>query len=618
MLHLWLIPAFPLAGFLLNGLLGRRASKTFINAVGVGSVALSFLWVLKTLAALGPLETPHVERYFTWIESGDLRIGFDLVADRLSAVMMLVVTGVGLLIHVYSIGYMAHEGGYYRFFAYLNLFMFFMLVLVMAANFLLLFVGWEGVGLCSYLLIGFWFLKKSAADAGKKAFIVNRIGDFGFSLAIYLIVVHFGTLDFDTVFSAVASRPVDSGAGLLAAIGLLLLVGATGKSAQVPLYVWLPDAMEGPTPVSALIHAATMVTAGVYMTARCAPIYLHAPLAMEAVAWVGAITAFFAATIGLAQHDIKKVFAYSTISQLGYMFLGAGAGAFSAGIYHLVTHAFFKALLFLGAGSVIHALGGEQDLRKMGGLRKHTPVTFWTLLCAAVAIAGVPPFSGFHSKDAILLAAHHHSPVLYWIGVITAALTAFYVFRAIFLAFCGDYRGDPHHHPHESPPVMTVPLALLALLSLGGGYFPVPAWLAPMFPASEQGHDMLLVAISVLAGLTGIAAAWWFYVARPGLADRVAARLGVFYRLVYNKYFVDEIYAAAVVRPVVEGSDKLAWRGMDVGVIDGMVNGLAARAQRAGAALRQIQSGNVRSYAAWVLFGAVLVIVAFGFWGGWQ
>jgi NADH-quinone oxidoreductase subunit L len=618
MLHLWLIPAFPLAGFLLNGLWGRRASKTFVNVVGVGSVALSFLWVLKTLAALGPLETPHIERYFTWIQSGDLRIGFDLVADRLSAVMMLVVTGVGLLIHIYSIGYMAHEGGYYRFFAYLNLFMFFMLLLVMAANFLLLFVGWEGVGLCSYLLIGFWFLRKSAAEAGKKAFIVNRIGDFGFSLAIYLIVVHFGTLDFTGVFSAVASRPVETGAGLLTVIGLLLLVGATGKSAQVPLYVWLPDAMEGPTPVSALIHAATMVTAGVYMTARCAPIYLHAPLAMEAVAWVGAITALFAATIGLTQFDIKKVFAYSTISQLGYMFLGAGAGAFSAGIYHLVTHAFFKALLFLGAGSVIHALGGEQDLRKMGGLRKHAPVTFWTLLCAAVAIAGVPPFSGFHSKDAILLAAHRFSPALYWIGVLTAALTAFYVFRAIFLAFFGDYRGDPHHHPRESPPVMTAPLGVLALLSLVGGYFRVPAWLAPMFPASEPGHDTLLVAISVVAGLTGIGAAWWFYVARPGVADRVAARLGVVYRLVYNKYFVDEIYAAAVVRPVVEGSDKLAWRGMDVGVIDGIVNGVAARAQRTGAVLRRIQSGNVRSYAAWVLFGAVLVMVAFGFWGGWQ
>ncbi|MDW8355514.1 MAG: NADH-quinone oxidoreductase subunit L [Bryobacterales bacterium] len=618
MLHLWLIPAFPLAGFLLNGLFGRRAPKLFVNLVGVGSVALSFLWVLNTLAALGPLETPHIERYFTWIQSGELRIGFDLVADRLSAVMMLVVTGVGLLIHVYSIGYMAHESGYYRFFAYLNLFMFFMLLLVMAGNFLLLFVGWEGVGLCSYLLIGFWFLKKSAADAGKKAFIVNRIGDFGFSLAIYLIVAHFGTLDFDPVFAAVRERPLETDAGLLTLVGLLLLVGATGKSAQVPLYVWLPDAMEGPTPVSALIHAATMVTAGVYMTARCAPIYLQAPIALEAVAWVGAFTAFFAATIGLAQHDIKKVFAYSTISQLGYMFLGAGVGAFSAGIYHLVTHAFFKALLFLGAGSVIHALGGEQDLRRMGGLRKQAPVTFWTLLCAAVAIAGVPPFSGFHSKDAILLAAHHHSPALYWIGVVTAALTAFYVFRALFLAFFGDYRGDPHHHPHESPPVMTVPLMALAALSLAGGYFGVPAWLEPMFPVSEPAHDVALVVVSVIAGLAGIATAWWFYVARPGLADRVAAQLGGLYQLVYNKYFVDEIYGAAVVRPVVEGSEKLAWRTLDVSVIDGMVNGLGARAQSLGDVLRRIQSGNVRSYAAWVLFGAVLVVVAFGFWGGWQ
>ncbi|MCL6506460.1 MAG: NADH-quinone oxidoreductase subunit L [Bryobacteraceae bacterium] len=619
--HLWILLALPLAGAGANGLLGRRWSKRTVDAVAVGASGLAFLAALelwREFAQLTASELPWVRSYFPWLVAGEFRADFALQIDQLTLVLVLVVTGVGWVIHIYSTGYMAGDTGYARFFAYLNLFLFFMLLLVMAANFPLLFVGWEGVGLSSYLLIGFWFLKKSATEAGKKAFIVNRIGDFGFSLAIYLIVVHFGTLDFTAVFSAVASRPVETGAGLLAVIGLLLLVGATGKSAQVPLYVWLPDAMEGPTPVSALIHAATMVTAGVYMTARCAPIYLHAPLAMEAVAWVGAITALFAATIGLTQFDIKKVFAYSTISQLGYMFLGAGAGAFSAGIYHLVTHAFFKALLFLGAGSLIHALGGEQDLRKMGGLRKHAPVTFWTLLCAAVAIAGVPPFSGFHSKDAILLAAHRHSPALYWIGVVTAVLTAFYVFRAMFLAFFGDYRGDPHHHPHESPPVMTVPLGALALLSLAGGYFHVPAWLAPMFPASEPGHDTLLVAISVLAGLAGIAAAWWFYVARPGLADRVADRLGVFYRLVYNKYFVDEIYAAAVVRPVVEGSDKLAWRGVDVAVIDGIVNGVAARAQRTGAVLRRVQSGNVRSYAAWVLFGAVLVIVAFGFWGGWQ
>ncbi|MEN6608675.1 MAG: NADH-quinone oxidoreductase subunit L, partial [Bryobacteraceae bacterium] len=375
MLHLWLIPALPLAGFLINGLFGRRLPRAVINMVAVGSVLLSFLWVLRTLYTAGSMETAYVERYFDWIRSGALRAGFDLALDRLTAVMLLVVTGVGLIIHVYSVGYMAHEGGYYRFFAYLNLFMFFMLILVMAANFLLLFVGWEGVGLCSYLLIGFYFRRKSAADAGKKAFIVNRIGDFGFLLAVFLIFSNFGSLDFGVVFPAASGMPVESSVGILTIIGLLLLAGATGKSAQIPLYVWLPDAMEGPTPVSALIHAATMVTAGVYMVARIALIYSHAPLALDAVAVIGLLTAVFSATIGLAQNDIKKVFAYSTISQLGYMFLGLGVGAFSAGIFHLVTHAFFKALLFLGAGSVIHALGGEQDLRNMGGLRKHTPVT---------------------------------------------------------------------------------------------------------------------------------------------------------------------------------------------------------------------------------------------------
>ncbi len=518
MLHLWLIPALPLAGFLLTGLLGRRASRTFVNLIAIGSVLLSFLWVLKTLLALGSLEQAHVERYFTWIQSGELRIGFDLAVDRLTAVMLLVVTGVGLLIHIYSAGYMAHEGGYYRFFAFLNLFMFFMLILVLAANFLVLFVGWEGVGLCSYLLIGFYFLKKSATNAGNKAFIVNRIGDFGFSLAIFLVFIAFGSLDFGGVFQAVAGRPVETSAGMLTAIGLLLLVGATGKSAQIPLYVWLPDAMEGPTPVSALIHAATMVTAGVYMVARCAPIYMHAPMALEMVALIGLATAFFSATIGITQNDIKKVFAYSTVSQLGYMFLGLGTGAFSAGIFHLVTHAFFKALLFLGAGSLIHALAGEQDLRNMGGLRRYTPVTFLTILCAAVAIAGVPPFSGFHSKDAILLAAYHHAPWMYWVGVLTAAMTAFYVFRAVFLAFFGNYRGEGH--PHESPPVMTLPLAALAVLSLGGGYFDVPGWLEPLFPRAEAGHDAFLVYVSVLAGLSGIALAYVFYVLKPGSGRR--------------------------------------------------------------------------------------------------
>jgi len=471
-MQLWLIPILPLAGFLLNGLFGRRSPKTMINAVAVGSVLLSFLWVLKTLSALGvfgggnALETPYIEHYYTWIQSGSLNVGVDFAIDRLTAVMLMVVTGVGFLIHVYSVGYMAHEGGYYRFFAYLNLFMFFMLVLVLGANYLLLFVGWEGVGLCSYLLVGFYFQEKFATDAGNKAFIVNRIGDFGFTLAVFLIWMHFGSLDFGKVFAQVKDMQVESSPGWITAICLLLLVGASGKSAQIPLYVWLPDAMAGPTPVSALIHAATMVTAGVYMIARSSQIYLHSAFALDIVAIVGLTTAFFAATIGLAQNDIKKVFAYSTVSQLGYMFLGLGTGAFSAGIFHLMTHAFFKALLFLGAGSVIHALSGEQDLRQMGGLAKKIPITCVTLFCAGVAIAGVPPFSGFFSKDAILASAYHHAPWMYWIGVFTAFMTAFYVFRALFLCFFGNYRG--HHHPHEAPPSMWIPLAILAALSLGG------------------------------------------------------------------------------------------------------------------------------------------------------
>ena len=613
MQQLWLIPALPLAGFLLNGLLGRRASKRWVNAVAIGTVLLSFVWAVKTLLALWPLEEAHVERYFVWIQSGELSIGCDLAVDRLSAVMLLVVTGVGLLIHVYAIGYMAHEGGYYRFFAYMNLFMFFMLTLVLAANFLLMFVGWEGVGLCSYLLIGFWFLRQSATNAGNKAFIVNRIGDFGFSLAILLILVSFGTLDFATVFGKVSGLPVETSAGLLTGIALLLVAGATGKSAQIPLYVWLPDAMEGPTPVSALIHAATMVTAGVYMVARCAVLYLHAPLALDVVAWIGLLTAFFSASIGLTQFDIKKVFAYSTISQLGYMFLACGARAFGAGIFHLWTHAFFKALLFLGAGSVIHAVG-QQDLRYMGGLRKHAPVTFWTLACAAVAIAGVPFTSGFFSKDEILLATHQHSPLMYWLGVLTAGMTAFYVFRAIFLAFFGEYRGEGH--PHESPPVMTLPLVGLAAGSLAAGYFNVSKFLEPQFASPLEHHNELLVMISVAAGLAGIALAWVFYVLRPGLADQVAQRLGLLYRLVYHKYFVDEVYHALVVRPVVGGSREVLWRGVDVGVIDGAVNGIGERARGIGEVLRRLQSGLIRSYATWVLLGALLALLLVGGAGG--
>ncbi|MFN7937384.1 MAG: NADH-quinone oxidoreductase subunit L [Bryobacteraceae bacterium] len=615
MQNLWLIPALPLAGFLINGLFGKRLPKMVVSLIAVASVVLSFGWVLKTLSALGSLETAYVERYFPWFESGTLSVGFDLAVDRLTAVMLLVVTGIGSLIHIYATGYMEHEGGYYRFFAYLNLFMFFMLMLVLGGNFLILFVGWEGVGLCSYLLIGFYILKKSAGDAAKKAFIVNRIGDFGFCLAMFLIVVNFGSLDFGKVFEAVKPMPVEQSAGLLTAIALLLFVGATGKSAQVPLYVWLPDAMEGPTPVSALIHAATMVTAGVYMVARSATIFERSPMAMDVVAIVGLITAVMAATIGMTQYDIKKVFAYSTVSQLGYMFIACGVGAFSAGIYHVVTHAFFKALLFLGAGSVIHAVHGEQDMRHMGGLMKKIPITFTVLTCAWVAIAGLPPFAGFYSKDEILLAAHHHHPWMYWVGVVTAGITAFYVSRAMFMTFFGKYRG--HAHPHESPFVMWGPLAVLAVLSLGGGwYFKVPHYLEPLFPLAGEAHDSTLVLISVAAGGLGIIIAYVCYVLSPGIPDSISGALGPIYKLVYNKYFVDEVYDAAVVNPMVGGSRSVLWRIVDAGIIDGIVNGTATVSRSVGGVLRTLQSGNIRSYAAWVTLGGVAVLVVLGVMAG--
>lgn len=619
MQHLWLIPTFPLLGAAINGIMGRRLGKPIVNAVAIGSVLLSFLWVLKVLSSLGMFghdapEHAHMEHYFTWMASGSLHVGFDLAVDRLSAVMLMVVTGVGLLIHIYATGYMSHEGGYYRFFAYLNLFMFFMLILVLAANYLVMFVGWEGVGLCSYLLIGFYFLENYATTAGNKAFIVNRIGDFGYSLAMFLIFINFGSLDFGTVFDKAKGMPADVGAGLFTGICLLLFVGAAGKSAQIPLYVWLPDAMAGPTPVSALIHAATMVTAGVYMVSRSAVLFTHSQIAMDTVAVVGLATAVMAATIGLVQNDIKKVYAYSTVSQLGYMFLACGTGAFAFGIFHVITHAFFKALLFLGAGSVIHALSGEQEMQNMGGLRTKTPQTFFTLLCAALAISGFPFTSGYFSKDAILVAAHHRSPVLFWIGVITAGMTAFYVFRSIFLTFFGKYRG--HAHPHESPLVMTGPLMVLAVLSLAGGFIPIPHFLEPVFPHMEEGEHGALGIIATAAGLIGIALAYVFYVAKPTLADSFARTFTGPYRWLYNKYFVDEAYNAMVVEPMVQGSTSVLWRGMDATVIDGMVNGVGRRAVGVGGMLRKLQSGNIRSYAAWVVLGSVLVIMYMGLAGG--
>ncbi len=616
MQNLWIIPVLPLVGFLINGILGRKLSKMVINAVAVLSVVLAFAVVLKVWLTAGDLAAnPIKEHYFTWIQSGAFNVGWDFSVDKLTMIWLMIVTGIGSLIHIYATSYMDHEEGYYRFFAYLNLFMFFMLTLVLAANYLLLFVGWEGVGLCSYLLIGFYFVKKSATNAGNKAFIVNRIGDFGFSLAMFLIAINFGSLDFNTVLPAAPGKPEAT----LTTIALLLLVGACGKSAQFPLYVWLPDAMEGPTPVSALIHAATMVTAGVYMVTRSAAIFVHAPAAMEVVAIIGLFTAAFAATIGLTQYDLKKVFAYSTVSQLGYMFLGLGVGAFSAGVWHVMTHAFFKALLFLGAGSVIHACHGEQDMRHMGGLKKYAPITCAVLACASLAISGFPFTSGYFSKDAILGAAYAHAPWMYWVGVITAGMTAFYVWRAFWMTFWGEYRG--HGHPHESNWTMLGPLVVLAILSIAGGFlFNVPQILSGMFPikeATETGgmSEMMLTGISVAFGLGGIGLSYLMYVVNPEIPEKISSSLGGLYTLVYNKYFVDEVYDTVIVHPLVQGSETILWKVADAGVIDGIVNGAGTQSQGLGSILRLLQSGNIRSYATWVVIGAAVIIAAIGIGG---
>jgi NADH-quinone oxidoreductase subunit L len=563
---------------------------------------------------------------------------------------LLVVTGVGFLIHIYSVGYMWDDPSYYRFFAYLNLFMFFMLTLILAGNYLLMFIGWEGVGLASYLLIGFWFTKDSAASAGKKAFIVNRIGDFGFLIGLFLIIQHFGSLDFTKVFAQVQPiAPETAGAGLLTAIGILLMVGACGKSAQIPLYVWLPDAMEGPTPVSALIHAATMVTAGVYMVSRSHMIFERAPMALMVVAVLGTLTAIFAATIGIAQTDIKKVLAYSTVSQLGYMFMACGVGAFSTGIFHLMTHAFFKGLLFLAAGSVIHAVGGEQDMRKMGGLRSYIPWTFSTMGIATLAIAGIPPFAGFWSKDEILWQAYsspHGSWVFWLIGVITAFITSFYMFRLLFMTFFGDYRGaqvdahghgthtnghDDHGHgePHESPMVMLVPLMILALLSVVGGLVGIgnrfEHFLEPVFGSAaaadtagetaNHGTELLLMAVSVTVAVLGFILAYVLYVSRPYLPQKIADGLNGFYSAVLNKYYVDELYAKLFIKPLVDGSTSILWQGVDRKVIDDTVNHAAQGARDISDNVRHMQSGNLRSYAGWIAAGSALVI-AYMIWMG--
>ena len=641
--YLWIIPLLPLLGCATNGLLGRKWPNKFVNIVALGSTGFSFLLALEAVREfIAPPNNQALvhKHFFNWISAGTFTAGFDLQMDQLTVVMLMVVTGVGFLIHIYATGYMAHEGGYYRFFSYLNLFMFFMLILVLSANYVLLFVGWEGVGLCSYLLIGFYFLKKSASDAGNKAFIVNRIGDFGFMLGMFLLFRSFGTLDFQGVFEKAASwGPIHEGWGQFGTFTvacLLLFMGATGKSAQLPLYVWLPDAMEGPTPVSALIHAATMVTAGVYVVARSHVLFLHSETAMVVVAVVGCATAFFAATIGLVQTDIKKVLAYSTVSQLGYMFLACGVGAFTAGIFHLMTHAFFKALLFLAAGSVIHAMGGEQEMGKMGGLGGKIKKTYLTMMMATLAIAGIFPFAGFFSKDSILFHAFQEQPggqILYGFGLFTALLTSFYMFRLMFLTFTGKPRFDEHHvHVHESPWSMVGPLVVLAVLSLIGGWVAAPAlwggpdyfsaFLQPVFGAPEaagaeaaaHNTELILSGVALATALLGLAFAWWLYISRPSKADQLAKSMKPAYTTLLNKYYVDELYAAVVVKPLLWLSTNFLWKVVDVAGIDGTVNGIASGATNIGDTVRHTQSGNTRSYAVWVVIGALVIIAVIFFW----
>ena len=618
---LWLIPALPLAGFLINGLLGRRLPKFLVSTIAVLAPLGSFFVLLGSafgmFGDMPMLDIPHTETFGSWLNLPGLHIDFSLVLDQLSLVMLLVVTGVGFLIHVYSVGYMHDDKGYARYFSYLNLFLFFMTTLVLAGNVLLMFVGWEGVGLASYLLIGFWFQKNSAVEAGKKAFIVNRIGDFGFLIGIFLLLANFGTLTFSEISAKLAANPAFTG-GVLTFICLCLLFGATGKSAQLPLYIWLPDAMEGPTPVSALIHAATMVTAGVYMIARTHFLFDRSPFALGVVAIVGAATALFAATMGLVQNDIKRVLAYSTISQLGYMFMACGVAAYSAGIFHLMTHAFFKALLFLGAGSVIHAMGGEQDMRKMGGLRTKLPITFWTMTAAVFAISGFFPFAGFFSKDAILYAAFEQGTggkVLWVVGLATALLTSIYMFRLWYMTFFGKTRSQDAH-PHESPASMTIPLVILGALSICGGWIGIEHFgnfLAPVTglrEAAPAGHlELWLSIIAVLVALEGLLIADKYYRRKPDRPAQLAAAMPGVHTLLTNKYYVDEIYGAFIVKPLLGFSQYILGMVVDIGIIGGVTWLLGGIANFAGMILQRWQSGNLRSYAAWLAAGAAALLL---------
>ncbi|MBN1571909.1 MAG: NADH-quinone oxidoreductase subunit L [Deltaproteobacteria bacterium] len=637
---IWIIPLLPLAGFLINGLGGRRLPDWLVSLVGVSLPVASFVlsvWAFLKLLKLG--EGAEVTcTLYTWIFSGDFQVSLAFLLDPLSAVMALVVSGVGSAIHLYSVGYMHDDKSFARYFSFLNLFLFSMLVLVLAEDLVLLFLGWEGVGLCSYLLIGFWFDDMEKAKAGKKAFIVNRIGDFGFFIGMALIVLTIGTLNVPGMKEILESNPGVITTGMATAITLFLFVGATGKSAQIPLYVWLPDAMAGPTPVSALIHAATMVTAGVYMIARLNFLYVLAPTTMIIVALIGSLTALYAATIGIAQNDIKKVLAYSTISQLGYMFTAVGVGAFASGIFHLMTHAFFKALLFLGAGSVIHAMSGEQDIRKMGGLREKMPVTFWTFLIATLAISGIPPLAGFFSKDEILWKAFSTHlggiGVLFWaLGLVAAVVTAFYMFRLFFMAFTGESRAseDVKKHIHESPVSMSSVLILLGILSAVGGFIGVPEllgghntferFLEPVLPhlgsrfSEHDAHlwEIVLLALSLVAAATGIFLAYVMYVKKTDIPKNFAKNYKAIYQLVYDKYRIDELYDRVFIRPFF-ALGRIFSGVVDLWIIDGIVRLVTAMTAGLGRAFNVSQAGDVRVYGRVLLGGLllILIIVVFG------
>lgn len=632
---IWLVPLLPLVGFLINGLARNVMPKSLVGVIGSGTVLVAFLLscsIFSTVYAARQAgeAASFTQSVFNWISAGDLQVSLSFLVDPLSAIMLLIVTGIGFLIHVYSIGYMKNDAGFAKFFAFLNLFVFFMLLLVLGSNYLVMFIGWEGVGLCSYLLIGFWFRNSSYASAAKKAFVMNRIGDLGFLIAVFLIFATFGTLEFSGIFPQAAGMA--AGDSVLLLITLLLFVAATGKSAQIPLFTWLPDAMAGPTPVSALIHAATMVTAGIYMIARSNILFTLSPITLQIVAAIGICTALLAAAIAVTQNDIKKVLAYSTVSQLGYMFLGLGVGAFTGAFFHVITHAFFKGLLFLGAGSVIHAMSNEQDMRYMGGLKKHLPVTYLTMLVGTIAISGIPPLSGFFSKDEILAHAFADNKLLWILGFIGALFTAFYMFRMLFLTFFGKFRGSAEQasHLHESPVTMTIPLIILAVLSVIGGLLNVPSalggnyglaeFLSPVFADSlaqsgpfhlEHSTEYLLMGVSALGAVIMAVVAYQRYVSKAAVPAADNNPRGLWSRLSYHKFYVDEIYDVLIVRPL-NGLAVFFYQVVDRKGIDGLVNGAGKAVGETGKGLRLLQSGNVGFYI-FMMVVAAAALLAYGF-----